>query len=119
MRPRRRPVTGTSMTFTARENSAPPAWLSWSVWAVAATYYLAAFYLRSSPAVMTTELMRDFGIGASQLGNFSAVYFYAYIAMQIPTGVLVDSWGARRLLIGGSLAAAAGTCLFAATSSYA
>ena len=58
---------------------------------------------------MTTELMRDFGIGASQLGNFSAVYFYAYIAMQIPTGVLVDSWGARKLLIAGSLAAAVGT----------
>jgi MFS family permease len=96
----------------------PPPWLSWSIWIVAATYYLAAFYLRSSPAVMTTELMRDFGIGASQLGNFSAVYFYAYIAMQIPTGVLVDSWGARRLLIAGSLAAAVGTGLFAATSSY-
>ena len=39
--------------------------------------------------------------------------------MQIPTGVLVDSWGARRLLIAGSLAAAAGTCLFGLTSSYA
>jgi len=98
---------------------APPAWLSWSVWGVAAFYYLAAFYLRSSPAVMTTELMRDFGISASQLGNFSAVYFYAYIAMQIPTGVLVDSWGARRLLIGGAIAAALGTCLFGATTSYA
>ena len=98
---------------------APPAWLSWSVWGVAAFYYLAAFYLRSSPAVMTTELMRDFGISASQLGNFSAVYFYAYIAMQIPTGVLVDSWGARRLLIAGAIAAALGTCLFGATSSYA
>src|SRR5882724_10295735 len=83
---------------------APPHWLSWSVWVVAATFYLAAFYLRSSPAVMTTELMRDFGISAGQLGKFSAVYFYAYIAMQIPTGVLVDSWGARRLLIAGSLA---------------
>jgi sugar phosphate permease len=98
---------------------APPHWLSSSVWAVAATFYLAAFYLRSSPAVMTTELMRDFGISASHLGNFSAVYFYAYIAMQIPTGVLVDSWGARRLLIGGAIAAAIGTCLFGATSSYA
>src|SRR5713101_8347347 len=97
---------------------APPSWLCWSVWGVAATYYLDAFYLRSSPAVMTTELMRDFQISASQLGTFSAVYFHAYIAMQIPTGVLVDSWGARRLLIAGSLAAAAGTCLFAATSSY-
>ena len=99
--------------------ASPPSWLAWSVWSVAATYYLAAFYLRSSPAVMTTELMRDFGISASQLGNFSAVYFYAYIAMQIPTGVLVDSWGARRLLIGGSIAAAVGTCLFGATNSYA
>jgi MFS family permease len=96
----------------------PPAWLSWSIWIVAATYYLAAFYLRSSPAVMTTELMRDFGISARQLGTFSAVYFYAYIALQIPTGVLVDSWGPRRLLIAGSLAAAAGTCLFAGTNIY-
>ena len=89
------------------------------MWAVAATFYLAAFYLRTSPAVMTTELMRDFGIRASQLGQFSAFYFYAYILMQIPTGVFVDSWGARRLLLAGSLAAAAGTVLFGLTSSYA
>ncbi len=95
-----------------------PRTLSWTVWAVAASFYLAAFYLRSSPAVMTTELMRDFQISAGQLGTFSAVYFYAYIAMQIPTGVLVDTWGARRLLIGGALVAALGTFLFASTGSY-
>ena len=79
------------------------------MWGVAATFYLAGFYLRVSPAVMTTELMRDFGISAGELGNFSAAYFYAYVLMQIPTGILVDTWGARRLLIGGSMAAAVGT----------
>jgi MFS family permease len=67
---------------------------------------------------MTTELMRDFGIAASQLGQFSAFYFYAYILMQIPTGVFVDRWGARRLLIVGSAGATAGTLLFGVTSSY-
>jgi MFS family permease len=97
---------------------APPR-LAWSVWAVAALFYLSGFYLRTSPAVMTTELMRDFGIAASQLGQFSAFYFYAYILMQIPTGVLVDSWGARRLLIAGAIGATAGTLLFGVTGDYA
>jgi MFS family permease len=92
----------------------PPAWLSWSVWAVAATFYLTGFYLRVSPAVMTAELMRDLGIGGRDLGTLSAFYFYAYVLMQLPTGVLVDSWGARKLLIAGSLTAAGGAFLFAA-----
>src|SRR3990170_701858 len=95
----------------------PPSWLSWSVWGVAAFFYLSGFYLRNSPAVMTTELMRDFSITAGQLGQFSAVFFYAYVLMQIPTGVLVDSWGARRLLILGSVLAAVGTFVFGSTSS--
>jgi sugar phosphate permease len=86
---------------------------------VAALFYLAGFYLRVSPAVMTTELMRDFGIGAGELGNFSAAYFYAYVLMQIPTGILVDTWGARKLLIGGSLAAAVGTLIFGTTTNVA
>jgi MFS family permease len=97
----------------------PPSWLAWSVWGVAAIFYLTGFYQRVSPAVMTSELMHSFGIGAKDLGNLSAFYFYAYVAMQIPTGVLVDSWGARKLLIAGSISAAAGTFLFGATGSFA
>lgn len=62
--------------------------------------------------------MRAFAIGAKDLGNLSAFYFYAYVAMQIPTGVLVDSWGARRLLIAGSVSAAVGTLLFGAADNY-
>lgn len=67
---------------------------------------------------MTTELMRDFGITALQLGNLSAFYFYAYVLMQIPTGVLVDSWGARRLLVAGSFLAALGCVIFGSTGNF-
>jgi sugar phosphate permease len=68
---------------------------------------------------MTTELMRDFHISAKDLGNLSGFYFYFYVVMQIPVGVFIDSWGARKLLISGSLAAAGGTFLVGATTSFA
>ncbi|HEV3483611.1 MAG TPA: MFS transporter [Candidatus Acidoferrales bacterium] len=96
----------------------PPWWLSSLVWAIAAVFYLSGFYQRVSPAVMTDELMRSFHISARALGNLSGFYFYAYVAMQIPTGVLVDSWGARKLLIWGSISAAAGTLLFGSAGSF-
>lgn len=70
------------------------------------------FYLRVTPAVITDKLMADFQIGAAALGNLSAFYYYSYVAMQIPTGSLVDSWGARRLLISGALVTFVGTLLF-------
>ena len=95
-----------------------PTQLAIATWGVAAFFYFAAFYLRTFPAVMTTELMRDFGIAALQLGNLSAFYFYAYVLMQIPTGVLVDSWGARRLLVAGSVLAALGCVVFGMTGSF-
>jgi sugar phosphate permease len=101
------------------EQTRAPSWLAWSVWGTAALFYLVGFYLRVSPAVMTTELMGAFNITAADLGNFSAVYFYTYVVMQIPTGVLVDSWGAQRLLIVGSVAAAIGTVVFGTTSNFA
>jgi MFS family permease len=101
------------------EGKLPPLWLSSVVWAIAALFYLTSFYQRVSPAVMTDELMRSFDIGAKQLGNLSGFFFYAYVAMQIPTGVLVDSWGARKLLIWGSISAAVGTFLFAGTGNFA
>lgn len=68
---------------------------------------------------MTGELMRSFGIGAKDLGSLSAFYFYAYVLMQIPTGMLIDSLGPRKLLIFCSISTAVGTLLFAATSSFA
>lgn len=103
----------------AASSSSAVSWRSWLVWGIAALFYLTGFYQRVSPAVMTSELMRDFGLGAKSLGSLSAFYFYFYVAMQVPAGVLIDSWGARKLLFWGALSAAGGTFLFGATSNFA
>lgn len=91
----------------------PPAGLAWSVWGLGALLYLIAFYLRVAPAVITDQLMVEFAISGAALGNLSAFYFYSYVAMQIPTGMMADRWGPRRLLTAGAGVAALGTALFA------
>jgi sugar phosphate permease len=96
----------------------PPAALSWFVWGISAVFYLGVFFLRTAPAVMTSELMRDFHIGAASLGNLSAFYFYAYVAMQIPVGVLTSSMGARKLLTIGAITAGLGTFLFGTADNF-
>jgi sugar phosphate permease len=97
----------------------PPASLAWLVWGLGAAFYFTSFYHRVAPAVMTDPLMAEFGIGARELGQLSAFYFYSYVFMQIPTGILADHWGPRKLLTAGSLFAACGTFLFASATSIA
>jgi sugar phosphate permease len=95
----------------------PPALLAFTVWGLGAALYFTGFFQRVAPAVMTGELMADFAISAAALGNLSAFYFYSYVAMQVPTGILADRWGPRRLLTAGAAVAAAGSLVFAAAPS--
>jgi sugar phosphate permease len=97
----------------------PPFRLALTVWGLGALLYLIGFFHRVAPAVITSELMAEFSLTAAALGNLSAVYFYSYVAMQIPTGILADYWGPRRTLVAGALVAAAGTLLFALAHSLA
>ncbi|MBS3779563.1 MAG: MFS transporter [Desulfovermiculus sp.] len=93
--------------------SPPPLRVAWIIWSLGAVFYLLGFFQRVAPAVMTEELMRDFQINATALGNLSAFYFYSYVAMQIPTGIIADNWGPRKLLSAGALVAGVGTVVFA------
>ena len=95
------------------KNNPVPPFLAWLVWGLGAAFYFSGFYQRVAPAVMTEPLMAEFKIGGAALGNLSAFYFYSYVVMQIPTGILSDFWGPRKLLATGAFVAAMGTFLFA------
>ncbi|MGB3221404.1 MAG: MFS transporter [Desulforhopalus sp.] len=110
--------TKINMTDTFKDN-APTMAAGLFVWGFGAVFYLLAFFHRVAPAVITGELMQDFQINAAALGNLSAFYFYSYVAMQIPTGILADRWGPRRLLTLGAMVAAVGAVMFALAPSLA
>lgn len=95
----------------------PPVALAWLTWGLLAGIYFIGYFQRVAPAVMVDELMREFQIAATLLGNLSAIFFYTYAVMQIPSGLLSDAIGPRRLAAAAALVAALGTLLFAQADS--
>lgn len=93
----------------------------WFIWASSVLFYFYEFMIQVSPGVMAQDLMKDFNIHAVDLGNLSAYYFYSYASMQIIAGVLLDNWGARKLLSISAIACSVGCFFFsiADTLSYA
>ena len=85
------------------------------IWLIAAIFYFYKFALEVSPSVIGTDLMRFFSLNAVQLGNLGACYFYAYLMMQLPMGVLLDRYGPKRVMTGCILLCALGTLIVATT----
>lgn len=86
---------------------------AWVIWGCAALFYLYEYVLRVSPSVMTQELMRDFGVTSTALGVLASFYYYAYVPLQIPCGVIVDRLGARRVVTFSAVLCAVGSYIFA------
>jgi MFS family permease len=87
-------------------------------WASGAIFFFYAWVLRVSPSVMIDELMRDFHVSSTLLGNLSAFYFYGYAGMQIPVGLMLDRYGPRRLMTLAALICALACVLCAVSSSF-
>jgi len=103
--------------FFRRANRGMNSSHAWLVWMLGAACFFSEYIARVSPSVMVPELMRDFQVNALALGSLSAFFYYAYLGMQIPVGVLVDRYGVRRLLSANTLLFAMGCCVFALSKS--
>jgi len=86
--------------------------LAWAVFGLAAAAFWLSFFHRIAPAAIAADLQRDFGIGGAMLGTLAATYYVIYTLMQVPTGVLSDTVGPRRVLAAGCLVAGLGSVLF-------
>lgn len=106
-------MTGTTTPGETRRRLAGVSLVGYASWFLAAMFFFYAWVLRVSPSVMVEQLMRDFAVSGAVLGNLSACYFYSYVAMQMPVGVAVDRWGARRVLSLAVLVTGAGCVIFA------
>ncbi len=80
--------------------------------AVVVAAYVLSFFQRFAPAGIAQDLAASFQTSAASLGVLAATYFYVYTIMQVPTGILVDTLGPRRILFIGGMIAGGGSLLF-------
>jgi len=70
----------------------------WLIFWVLALSYVLVYFHRLCPAVVAVDMMRDLKPEEPFFGLLSSAYFYPYALMQLPAGLLSDSWGPRRTI---------------------
>lgn len=91
---------------------------AWVIWLLSALFMFYKYALEVSPSVMTSTLMSTFKISGTQLGNLAACYFYAYLLLQIPAGLLLDKIGPRKVTTLAIALCAAGSIIFSKADTF-
>lgn len=92
--------------------------MAWLICGLGAVYYSYEYFLRISPSVMEHALRDHFNLSATGFGLLSAFYYYAYVPLQLPVGVLLDRYGPRLLITLACLVCVIGTFIFAGTTVF-
>ncbi len=92
--------------------------LRWTAFVVVGLAFVLSFFHRFAPAAIASDLQAAFQINSAALGGLAATYFYVYTLMQIPTGVLADTLGPRRIVAAGGVVAGLGSLLFGMADSF-
>ncbi len=89
----------------------------WLVFGLLAAGYFLVYFHRTSPAVVAGDMMKDLGADATLLGVLGSAYFYPYALMQLPAGLLSDSWGPRKTITVFFILAGTASILFGLSTS--
>lgn len=90
---------------------------AWLVWGVGAACYFVALFHRASLGVAAPDALVRFSAGPGVLALFSALQLGVYLVLQVPSGLLADRMGPRRVITGGVVALAVGSAVFAVSGS--
>src|SRR3990167_2936089 len=92
--------------------------MAWTICGFGAIYYCYEYLLRITPSVMEDALRSHFALSASGFGLLSAFYYYAYVPLQIPVGILLDRYGPKLLITLACLICVIGTFIFAGSNLF-
>lgn len=84
---------------------------------VAMAYFFVQFH-RNTQGVIKGNLEQSFTMTATSFATLSSMYFYPYMLMQLPLGILLDKFGVRKTVACGTLVTALGAFIFGSAGSF-
>src|SRR6266446_4230213 len=73
------------------------------VWALLILAWAANFVIRIGFSALLPSIITELGLSYTRAGLLASAFFYAYVLMQLPAGLLGDRFGRRRILVLGLL----------------
>ena len=89
------------------------------VWLLLVVAWAANFAIRIGFSALLPPIIADLDLSYTRAGVLAGAFFWAYVAMQIPAGLLGDRFGRRRVLLLGLVGGAAACALTGAAGSFA
>ena len=89
------------------------------VWLLLIFAWAANFVIRIGFSAVLPSIMSELSLSYTRAGLLASAFFYAYVIMQIPSGLLGDRYGRRRILLLGLLGGALSAGLTGLAGSFA
>lgn len=91
---------------------------AWGYWLVCSAFFLFSYIIRIAPSGLMDQLMRSFSITAVSIGLLGSVFYIGYLAMQVPSGYLIDRFGTKNTVSTALIVCAASTLLFCYSTTF-
>lgn len=88
------------------------------IWCLGTIFYVYEMIVKSSISSLSLVLQGQYSLTATELSLISSMFYWCYVVMQIPAGIIIDRIGVRRSLVIASLCCGVGTILFALSDSF-
>src|SRR3989442_6644961 len=89
------------------------------VWLLLICVWAANFVIRIGFSALLPSIIDELQLSYTRAGLLASAFFYAYVIMQIPSGLLGDRFGRRRILVLGLLGGALSSGLTGLAGSFA
>jgi sugar phosphate permease len=86
--------------------------LVWLMWVAVTLFSMYKFATQTSYAVVNASIAESMALTLPQIGTLGALYTFAFAAVTVPSGALLDRYGARAVLALAAASVCAGAALF-------